>query len=175
MLLDKFKFCPACGSASFTENDERSKRCKDCGFTYYINASGAYVAFILNENGELLVTRRKNEPAKGTLDLPGGFADPGETAEEGVAREVFEETRLRVQSAEYAFSVPNTYEFSGMSIPTLDLFFLCRVDDFQGLDANDDVSECLWIPLSEVNPADFGLHSISKGVARFIEMKTKGC
>ncbi len=171
MLLDKFKFCPACGSAFFEENDERSKHCKECGFTYYINASGAYVAFILNGKGELLVARRKNEPAKGTLDLPGGFSDPGETAEEGVAREVFEETGLRVKSMEYVFSIPNFYEYSGMTIPTLDLFFMCRVDDFEDLTANDDVSECIWMPVSDINPADFGLHSISQGVAKFIEMK----
>ena len=39
----------------------------------------------LNEKKELLVCRRAKEPAKGTLDLPGGFIDMNETGEEGVA------------------------------------------------------------------------------------------
>ena len=87
-VLDKFKFCPVCGSQHFEINNFKSKKCKDCGFTYYLNPSSATVAFILNEKEELLVVRRKNEPAKGTLDLPGGFVDMDETGEEGVAREV---------------------------------------------------------------------------------------
>ena len=40
------------------------------------------VALILNERDELLVCRRAKEPAKGTLDLPGGFIDMTETGEE---------------------------------------------------------------------------------------------
>ena len=45
--LELFKFCPKCGSPSFVENNEKSKRCDDCGFVYYFNASSATVAFIL--------------------------------------------------------------------------------------------------------------------------------
>lgn len=167
-LLNTFHHCPRCGSSRFVENDERSKHCEDCGFTYYINASGAYVAFILNKKGELLVARRDREPAKGTLDIPGGFADPGETAEEGVAREVLEETGLEVVSTEYLFSIPNRYVFSGMTIPTLDLFFRCDVADETAVSAADDAAEVMWIPIEEVRPEEFGLKSISKGVKRFV-------
>ena len=41
-------------------------------------------SIILNEKNELLVCRRAEEPAKGTLDLTGGFVDLGETAEEAI-------------------------------------------------------------------------------------------
>ena len=92
--LSKFKFCPICGSTHFEINNFKSKKCGSCGFTYYANPSSATVAFIMNEKDELLVVRRKNEPAKGTLDLPGGFVDMEETGEEGVMREVMEETDL---------------------------------------------------------------------------------
>ena len=90
--LSKFKFCPICGSTHFEINNFKSKKCGSCGFIYYANPSSATVAFIMNEKDELLVVRRKNEPAKGTLDLPGGFVDMEETGEEGVMREVMEET-----------------------------------------------------------------------------------
>ena len=169
MFLEKFHYCPNCGNSNFFVNDERSKRCEDCGFTYYINASGSYVALILNDNNELLVARRKCEPAKGTLDIPGGFADPDETAENGVAREVLEETGLKVVSSEYLFSLPNRYEYSGLIIPTLDLFFLCKVADTTALGAHDDVEETFWMALDDINPEEFGLSSIKKGVIRFIE------
>ena len=48
-VLDKFKFCPVCGSPNFEINNIKSKKCKDCGFSYYLNPSSATVAFILNE------------------------------------------------------------------------------------------------------------------------------
>ena len=86
--LSQFRYCPKCGSEHFEIHNEKSKQCKDCGFVYYFNSSAATVALILNGRNELLVCRRAKEPAKGTLDLPGGFIDMAETGEEGVAREV---------------------------------------------------------------------------------------
>ena len=81
-VLDKFRYCPICGSQQFKVNSSKSKKCEKCGFELFMNASSAVAAFITNSKGELLVERRKLEPAKGTLDLPGGFVDPQETAEE---------------------------------------------------------------------------------------------
>lgn len=167
--LDKFRYCPVCGSAHFEENNEKSKRCAQCGFTYYFNSSAATVAFILNSRGELLVCRRAKEPAKGTLDLPGGFIDMYETGEEGVSREVREETGLTVTRAQYLFSLPNTYLYSDFLVHTLDQFFLCSVEDDTELAALDDVAESRWIPLAEVNPALFGLDSVRQGVERFLK------
>ena len=167
--LSLFKYCPLCGSPHFEENNEKSKRCADCGFVYYFNSSAATVAFILNGKGELLVCRRAKEPAKGTLDLAGGFIDMYETGEQGVAREVLEETGLEVSQATYLFSIPNTYLFSGFLVHTLDQFFLCKVKDDSCLRAMDDVAESFWFPLSEVNPEEFGLNSVRQGVIRFLQ------
>ncbi len=166
--LELFRFCPKCGSAAFVVNNEKSKRCEDCGFVYYFNASSATVAFILNEKQELLVCRRAKEPAKGTLDLSGGFVDCFETGEEGVAREVLEETGLEVVEAKYQFSLPNTYLYSGFLVHTLDQFFLCRVKNDACLRAMDDVADSFWMPLSEINPEEFGLDSVREGVKRFL-------
>lgn len=166
--LKKFHHCPVCGSPHFKEKDFKAKHCTDCGFTYYFNSSAATVALITNDRNELLVCRRGKEPAKGTLDLPGGFIDMEETGEEGVIREVMEETGLEVVSADYLFSLPNTYLYSGFLVHTLDLFFRCTVADDTNLLAADDVAESFWIPLEEITPAAFGLDSVRKGVERFI-------
>ena len=164
--LDLFKFCPKCGSNQFGINNFKSKKCDGCGFVLYFNAIAATVAIIVNDKNEILVARRAKEPAKGTLDLPGGFADSMETAEEGVAREVAEETGLQVTEARYQFSLPNRYVYSGFEEHTLDLFFLCTTDGQQPV-ACDDVEELQWMSIGAIDPAEFGLQSIAKGVEIF--------
>lgn len=167
--LEKFKYCPVCGSKHFVENDEKSKKCENCGFVYYVNPSAATAAFILNDKNELLVLTRKKEPAKGTLDLPGGFTDIGETAEEGMRREVREETGLEVTESKYIFSYPNTYLYSGFTVRTLDLFFICKVKDASHVVAHDDAQSFQWLPLSEVHTEQFGMRSIRQALCVFLQ------
>ena len=167
--LEKFKYCPVCGSAHFVVNNFKSKKCEDCGFTYYANPCSATAAFIVNDKEELLVVRRAKEPAKDTLDLPGGFCDMGETVEEGMIREIKEETGLEVTEIQYLFSSPNEYVYSGMGIHTLDMDYLARVHcDSVAVTAHDDAAEAMWIPINKVNPAEFGLTSIRNAVIRFL-------
>ena len=114
--------------------------------------------------------RRAKEPAKGTLDLPGGFTDIGETAENGVIREVKEETGLDVTEVSFLFSKPNIYPFSGMIVNTMDLFFLCKVETTEGLIANDDVAETRFIPIKDLLPEEFGLRSICEAISELKRM-----
>jgi len=166
--LEKFKFCPVCGSARWVENDFKSKRCEDCGFVYYANPSSATAALIVNERGELLVVRRVKEPAKDTLDLPGGFVDMGETIEQGMRREIAEETGLQVDEMTYLFSIPNEYRYSDMVIHTIDCFFLVLVSDDVNPVGADDAADAHWIPLKDLHTEDIGLKSIRQGVERFL-------
>ena len=166
----QFAYCPKCGSNEFVVHNGKSKHCNQCGFTYYFNPSAATVAVIVNEKNELLVCRRAKEPAKGTLDLPGGFLDMDETGEQGVIREVKEETGMEVCRTEYLFSLPNRYLYSDFEVHTLDLFYRCQVERFDGLMANDDAAEVFFIPLDRVNPDEFGLDSIRRGVIKFLSM-----
>lgn len=167
--FEQFAHCPKCGSTRFEINNEKSKHCHDCGFTYYFNIAAATVALIVNERGELLVARRAKAPALGTLDLPGGFIDMHETAEEGVTREVKEETGLEVTRAEYLFSLPNLYEYSGFTVHTLDLFFRCTVADASHYMAMDDAAALYFIPLAQLKPEEFGLGSIRRGIERILQ------
>lgn len=167
--MEKFEYCPVCGSSHFENDTQKSKKCSNCGFEYFMNPAAAVVAFITNDKGELLVERRRNEPAKGTLDLPGGFTDVLETAEESVAREVREETGLVVTEARYLFSLPNVYRYSGLDIQTLDMFFACKVEDASQLKAMDDAAECMWIAPADIHTELFGLRSVRQGLYEYLK------
>ncbi len=166
--FESFHYCPKCGSDRFVIHNFKSKHCEACGFTYYFNPSSATVAFILNDKNELLVCRRANNPAKGTFDLPGGFVDMDETGEEGIIREVKEETDLTVDEATYLFSLPNKYVYSNFEVQTLDMFFLCKIQNWIIPEAHDDVAKLQFVPLSEIKVEQFGLSSVKKGLQLFL-------
>lgn len=171
--LDKFEYCPMCGSHHFAVSGASSKKCDNCGFEFFMNPSASNVAIIRNAKGEILVERRKMEPAKGTLDLPGGFAQIGETSEEGLHREVLEETGLSVTTARYLFSLPNVYRYSNIDIHTLDMFYECEVADESALTANDDAAECFWVAPEDIHTEQFGLRSVRWGLIKFLEKAGK--
>lgn len=169
--LYRFRFCPLCGSDGFEEHGPNARRCPECGFTYYTNPRGATVALIVNDHGELLVGRRANEPQRGTLDLVGGFLDLDETAEEGLCREVLEESGIVVDPGQvrYLFSQPNRYPYSGVVCRTIDLFFEVKVEGRPEVKGMDDIAGLQWIPLQEVDTTQFGLTSVRRGLEQYLK------
>ena len=166
--LQSFLYCPKCGSPHFIENDFKSKKCENCRFVYYFNSAISTAAFILDTENRLLVAKRAKEPEKGTLDLPGGFVDLNETAEEAIQREILEETGLEISQLNYLFSLPNVYPYSNLDIHTVDLFFECQTNDLSNLHPEDDVAELYFLKKEEINPALFGLSSIRKAVEMWL-------
>ena len=162
--LSDFHFCPHCGSRSFLPHDAYSKRCTACGFTFYPNAAAATVAVVVNERDELLCVVRAQEPARGTLDLPGGFVDPGEGLMEGLARELREEVGAELTAADFLFSLPNEYPFSGHTVHTCDAFFRCRIANPDSVRAADDAASLRWIPRDTLRPDMFGLGSVRRAM-----------
>ena len=53
-------------------------------------------ALVHDDEGRLLLVRRRNEPGAGRWSVPGGRVEPGETDADAVRREVLEETGLHV-------------------------------------------------------------------------------
>lgn len=135
-----FSFCPKCGSSQFVQTGERSKKCDDCGFHYFFNTSAAVAALIFNDEGKMMFVRRAVEPHKGMLDLPGGFVDLMETAEQALERELKEELGTNVIQMDYFCSFPNTYPFSELNVYTLDFAFIVELESLDNLIAMDDIS-----------------------------------
>ncbi len=164
-----FKYCPKCGKDSFTQESEKFFLCSNCNFNFYLNTAAAVVGLILNSSGKILMTIRKFNPASGKLDLPGGFVDANETAEEALKREIKEELNLNIIDLDYFSSTPNIYHFKDVAYTTLDLAFFCKVEDFSILKPDDDVAGYKFLPINEINIEDIGLSSIKCIIARLKE------
>lgn len=107
-----FKFCPGCGLRRDTSSpspdvhwpEPKRLDCKSCGFTLFLNSAAAVLGLLYVDATKLaakrpnigsdlymLVAIRAHEPKRFCLDVPGGFVDPGEGAEEALLRELEEE------------------------------------------------------------------------------------
>ncbi len=167
-----FRYCPFCGSDGVIEHDVKAVRCQTCGMVYYHNVASAAAALIETDQGIVLV-RRSHAPHEGTLDLPGGFLDYGESYEDAVRREVFEETGLKIQGLRYFCSFPNQYSYRNVSYFTADIVFLCRVESMDGMRGDHEVSEILLIPSDQINPSEIAIESMRKAVELYLQSCSK--
>ncbi len=164
--LESFIYCPRCGKKGFEDRHINAKYCPNCNLSFYGNVATAVACLIRNTKHEYLFVRRGKEPAKGSLDLSGGFVDPNETLEEAIKREIFEETHLNVSKFHYLTSIPNIYPYSGIEVYTLDQFFLVQVEDFSNAQADDDAESLYITTLDQIKAQDFGLKSIKEFISR---------
>ena len=96
------RFCGRCGSSLRPSEKERALTCS-CGYTVYPRIMPAVIVGVTNGD-RLLLTRYRTGYAHNALVA--GFVEIGETVEETVAREVMEETGLRVKNIRYYKSQP---------------------------------------------------------------------
>ncbi|MFH1719444.1 MAG: NUDIX domain-containing protein [Planctomycetota bacterium] len=144
-----FDYCPSCGSKGVSFDGVKRFYCKDCRFTYYHNVAAA-VAVVLEYDGKIVLVRRSKEPRKGKLDLPGGFIDPNESAEDAVKREIKEELDIDVGTIRYLASCPNVYEYKRVPYCTCDLFFYSRLDAPPGSFDKSEIEELVLLKPSDV-------------------------
>ncbi|WP_165806885.1 NUDIX hydrolase [Balneicella halophila] len=132
-----------------------------------MNSASAVAILILNDDEELLLTKRAIEPGKGKLDLPGGFVNIGETAEDAVRRELKEELNVSAISINYFGSYPNEYVFSDVSVFTLDMAFVVKINTYTDLKAKDDVASFSFYSLNNLPVEEIAFESIRKIVKDF--------
>jgi len=104
------QFCGACGQATVLSTSDRSRACPDCAIPMYPRLSPAMIVAV-ERGDEILLGRSQNFPP-GIFSVLAGFVEPGESAEEAVIREVYEETRIVVEDVRYfgsqAWPFPNS-------------------------------------------------------------------
>jgi len=114
----EFRFCPHCSTelvpiAADEDSGPKTRlRCPACGYTHWNNPTPVLAAVIelADREGQLLLARNAAWPGK-FYGLVTGFMEAGESPQEGVAREVAEETALTVDS----LSIIGVYDFQRMN------------------------------------------------------------
>jgi NAD+ diphosphatase len=99
------QYCGRCGHPTQDAENERAKRCPECGHTSYPRISPAIIVAVVKDDRELLLAHAKRFP-KGLHSVIAGFVEPGETFEEAVRREVKEEVNIDVSDIRYFRSQP---------------------------------------------------------------------
>lgn len=105
--------------------------------------------FIVKKGKFLLVKRSENDKfLPGDWEIPGGKLELGETAEEGVMREVLEETGLDVEVS----SIISNWEYEHNSNQTryVQLDFLCKAQNNQEVQLSNEHSDYTWVTFDEL-------------------------
>lgn len=125
------------------------------------------VAAVVVRGAEVLLIRRGREPMLGAWSLPGGALELGETTAEGISREVFEETGVRVRPVEIVTTLDRIVrdEKGEVRFHYVLVEWLCVPEDPQGaLVCGDDAAEARWVRREEIFSESYDLGTITLGV-----------
>jgi ADP-ribose pyrophosphatase YjhB (NUDIX family) len=156
-----FTFCPRCAAPRPPENlDQTPFRCEACGLVFFFNPTVAGAAFVSDPAGRVLFVRRAKEPSAGKLGVPGGFIDFGESAEDGVRREVREEVGIAIDRLAFLASFPNLYAYREVSYPVVDLYFTAAAVEPETARPLDGVAGIEWYRPRDVPDGEIAFPSL---------------
>lgn len=112
------------------------------------------VGGIVRYGDRLLLVQRGQEPARGTWSVPGGRVEPGETDEQATAREVLEETGLRVVVGELVGTVVRDAPGGGVYVIRDHVCTLAQDASPDDVQAGDDADDARWFTDQEVRRLD---------------------
>ena len=145
--------CGVCGTATYSTQGGHARKCSapDCGREIFPRTDPAVIMLVEDlsdpDNPKCLLGRNRRFAARMFSTLA-GFVDPGETLEETVAREVFEEAGIRVDNVRYQASQPWPFPASIM------LGFRATARTTEIHTDLDEIEEAYWFGAREVR--EFG-------------------
>ena len=128
MTSFEFRFCPNCAGplASIVQMEDGGEkarlRCAACSYTHWNNPTPVLAA-VIEYNGQILLARNAAWPGK-MFALITGFMEAGETPQEGIEREIKEETSLDTASLDLI----GVYDFQRMNQVIIAYHAVCSGD-----------------------------------------------
>ncbi len=136
------RYCPRTGDETRAKPGEWATECPSCGLTQYPRVSPCIIVLI-HDDDRLLLTRQSSWPPN-RYSLVAGFVEPGETLEECVAREIAEETGVRVHAPHYVGSQPWPFPHQLM------VGFTARYAGGDIVVDHSELEDARWFPLTEL-------------------------
>jgi len=157
--MKDLSYCPSCGKQTLKYVNNRKWVCSSCNLSLYNNVAAAVGLIIIikdKDDDKVLLIKRGKNPQKGKLAVPGGFVDPGESAEEAAKRECKEEIGLTPSKIEYLTSATNNYSYKEIDYITCDIFFLATIEEDNNINiinklVAEDENEITGYVLSTLN------------------------
>ena len=139
------RFCGRCGTKTGFSSTERALVCPHCGNTIYPRLIPAVIAGVIDPESDRIVLTKYAHRAMAFYALIAGFTEIGETLEECVKREVYEETGLYVKNLRYYASQP------WGTVQDILAGFYCDVDGSTKIRMErTELKEAIWVPREEV-------------------------
>ena len=133
-------------------------------------------AIIEDGAGRILLVRHKPERGgfwQGKWICPGGELEPGETIEEGIKREVKEETRLEIDLIAPLPPFDRIVRTNGeISLHVVYIDYLARISGSE-LKAGSDVGEAIWVEKNKITEIWEELHEDTKKLLRIAKIVSK--
>jgi len=131
------QYCGKCGTKTQHKLNERALECPECHTVVYPKISPAIIVAIVS-NDKILLARNTRFPGA-WFSLVAGYVDVGETLEEALEREVWEEVGVTVKNIRYYKSQP--WPFSGSMM----IGFVAEADETQPIVIDDhEIAEAAW-------------------------------
>jgi NAD+ diphosphatase len=143
-------FCARCGAASGMAAGGAKRRCEACGSEAFPRTDP--VAIMLVTRGDACLLGRSPHFPPGMVSCLAGFIEPGETIEDAVRRETFEESGIRVGRVSYVASQPWPMPHSLM------LGFVCEALNDAIIADAAELELCRWFSRDDVRLMLAGTH-----------------
>lgn len=138
-------FCGKCGTKNVHSEKERAMVCPECGNTIYPPIAPSVIVLIRNGEETVLTKYQASHSAYRRYALVAGYVESGESPEETVKREVFEEVGLKVKNITYYKSQP--WPISGALL----LGYVCDLDgDKNIVRQEDELAVAEWVKREDV-------------------------
>lgn len=168
--ISTVKFCNVCG-LRFKKQDKTVLIC-DNSHRFYINPKICVGVLLFNLENKILLVKRNIEPKKGFWDIPGGFVEVDENLEQATQRELSEELNIQAKELEYFSSTPDYYYYQKVPYPTLNAFFVGKLQDGT-IKLDDEISSYDFFELDKIPYDEIAFESIKEVLVTFTNTQLK--